>query len=920
MEGKPNVHDWRPEIRRRLANLQLEPTREAAIVEELAQHLADCYAELRASGATEAEAEHQTLAELSGNELLARELRRLKQQIPPEPIVLGANRRTNMIADLWQDLRFGARMLLKQPGFSLIAVLTLALGIGANTAIFSLVDSVLLKTLPVNQPEQLVIVATGAPGQQSPPGSSFSYPLFRELRDKQSSFSGIIARAVVTLSLRASGQAERVVGEVVSGNFFSVLGVPPLLGRVFTEADDQTPGAHPVAVISHHFWQRRLAADPNIVGKTIHLNGYPITVIGVTRPGFYGVEVGVGPDVRIPLMMYGLGRKTSIFEQRGISWLEVMARLKPGVSLQPAEAATDVIYQIAREPDVRQVTGEDATSRDFRGARIRLLSAAHGFSSLSHQFSPSLKILMCVAGIVLLITCLNVANLLLARAVARRKEMATRLALGAGRSRLARQLLTESLLLAVSGGLLGLFFARWGTDVLLRFLPQGFVPTLVEVKLDMRMLGFTLGVTLLAGMLFGLAPALQATRTDLIPALKAESGALAGGRRRWELRRLFVILQVALTLLLLVVAGLFGGSLQNLKALTAEYQTDQVLLLSFDPGQKGYSREQIRNFYAQLLEQAQTLPGVKQASIVRIRLFSSEFRGFGIEVEGYQPKPGEMMAVLVNMVEPKFFATMGLTLMQGRDFTPRDDERAPRVAIINEAVARRYFGGQSPLGRKLTLEDYQNLEIVGVMRDAKYRNLREEIPLTVYLPLQQTAQVTSRTLCVRTEGDPKALLPALRRVVQALDKDLPVFDVQTFTEQVNRSLNQERLVATLSGFFGVLALLLACIGLYGVMSYAVARRTNEIGIRMALGARPANVVRLVMREVFLLVLLGAGIGLTAALGATRLVSTLLFGLTPTDPLTITLATLLLIGVAGLAGYLPARRASRVDPIVALRSE
>ena len=470
---------------------------------------------------------------------------------------------------------------------------------------------------------------------------------------------------MILVSLSASGQAERVVCEEVSGNFFSVLGVPPLLGRVFTEADDQTPGAHPVAVISHHFWQRRLDADPNIVGKTIHLNGYPFTVIGVTRPGFYGVEVGVDPDVRTPLMMDGFGRKTSIFEQRSNSWLEVMARLKPGVSLQQAEAATDVVYQIAREPDVRQAPGDDASSRNFRASRIRLLSAAHGFSSLSRQFSPSLKILMCVAGIVLLIACLNVANLLLARAVARRKEMATRLALGAGRSRLARQLLTESLLLAVSGGLLGLFFARWGTDVLLRFLPQGFVPTLLDVKLDLRVLGFTLGGSLLTGLLFGLAPAVQSTRSDLLPALNAETTALTGGKRRWELRRLFVILQVALSLLLLVVAGLFGGSLRNLKALTAEYQTDQVLLLSVDPGQKGYSREQIRNFYAQLLEQAQQLPGVKQASIMRNRLFSGEFRRIGIEVEGYQPKPGEAMSALVNMAEPKFFETMGLALLGG---------------------------------------------------------------------------------------------------------------------------------------------------------------------------------------------------------------------------------------------------------------
>jgi predicted permease len=360
-----------------------------------------------------------------------------------------------------------------------------------------------------------------------------------------------------------------------------------------------------------------------------------------------------------------------------------------------------------------------------------------------------------------------------------------------------------------------------------------------------------------------------------------------------------------------------------LKALTAEYRTDQVLMLSVDPGQQGYSKEQLRNFYAQLLEQAQTLPGVKQASIVRNRLFSGEFRRFGIEVEGYQPEPGAEMAALVNMVEPKFFETMGLALLGGRDFTLQDNENGPRVAIINEAVARRYFGGQPPsalLGRKITLEDYKNLEIVGVMRDAKYRNLREEVPLTVYLPLRQTSQVSSRTLCVRSDGDPMALLPALRRVVQALDKDLPIFDALTYTEQVNRSLNLERLIAALSGFFGASALLLAAIGLYGVLAYSVARRTREVGIRMALGAQPDKVFRLVMAETLGLVLIGIVVGLGAALATTRFVSGLLYGLTPTDPVTLSLAVLLLVIVAALAGYLPARRAARVDPLVALRCE
>jgi len=820
---------------------------------------------------------------------------------------------------LFQDLRYGARMLMKSPAFTAAAVLSLALGIGANTAIFSLLDAVLLKMLPVRQPEQLVVVAAGAPGQPRR-GISFSYPVFRELRDQNSVFSGMFGHDVLPMSMSGGGQTERVLGELVSGNFFDVLGVNPQLGRVLTEADDRTPGAHGVTVISYNFWQRRFGADPQIVGQTISLNGYPFTVIGVAARGFQGVEVGVAPDVRIPIMMNTQVRPgPPIFENRGNMWLAVMARLKSGVSIEQAQAATDINFQIIREPDVRAIKGDSPDARMFKSARIYLDSAKTGASNLSRQFSQPLIVLMCLVGVVLLIACLNVANLLLARATMRRREIAVRLALGAGRFRLVRQLLTEGLLLSVLGGVLGMMFARWGTDVLLGFLPQGRVPTVLEIKPDLRMLGFTLGVTLLTGMLFGLAPALQATRPDLIAALKNET-AVVSGNRRWELRRLLVILQVALSLVLLVGAGLFVRSLRNLKAVDDGYNTDQVVTLTLDPAQSGYKLDQLRSLYSQLSERVSALPGVKAATYTRNVPMSGRYSRIGIEVPGYQARPDEEMAVLLNQAAPQFFATFGTPLLRGRDFNARDTPDAPKVVIVNDSLARYFFGAENPLGKRITLEVYKDLEIVGVVGDAKYRSLKEPVPQTAYIPFSQYPTLTQRTLCARASGNPSTLVAAIRREVRSLDPNLPIFNVKTFADQIDESVSRERLVALISSFFGVFALLLASLGLYGVMAYSVARRAREIGIRMALGARRASVLWLVLRETLFLVLIGIAIGLPTALVATRLTEGLLFGLTATDPLTIALATLVMITIAALAGYIPARRAARVDPMMALRCE
>jgi predicted permease len=825
--------------------------------------------------------------------------------------------------EMFQDLRFGARMLAKSPGFTAVAALSLALGIGANTAIFSLIDAVLLKRLPVKQPEQLVVVGIDAFRQPDKVISSFSYPVFRELREKNSVFSGMFAHDALLMFLSGGGQTERVLGELVSGNFFSVLGVNPHLGRVFTEADDQTPGAHPVAVISYNFWQRRFGGDPQIVGRTINLNRYPFTVIGVAAQGFHGVEVGVAPDVRIPIMMDGQVRPMSgppIFERRGNMWLAAMARLKPGVSIEQAQAGADAVFQVIREPDVRLVTGDSSDSRYFRSLRLRLESAKTGSSDLSRQFAQPLTVLMLLVGVVLLIACLNVANLLLARATARQKEIAVRLALGAGRFRLMRQLLTEGFLLSALGGALGFIFARWGTDVLLGFLPQGRIPTALEIKPDLRMLGFTLGLTILTGLLFGLAPAAQATRPDLIPALKQETASPSGRSRRWELRRLLVVLQVALSLVLLVGAGLFVRSLRNLRAVDDGYHTDQVVTMALDPAQSGYKIEQLRSFYAQLSERVAALPGVKSVTYTRNLPMGGGFSRIGIEAQGYQPRPGEEMAVLLNQTAPQFFGAFGIPLLMGRDFNTQDTPEAPKVVIVNESLARRFFGAESPIGRRITLENYKDLEIVGVVADAKYRNLKEAAPQTAYIPYSQYGVLGQRRLCARATGDAGALVAAIRREVRGLDPNLPVFNVKTFADQINESVSLERLVAMLSSFFGLFALLLAAIGLYGVMAYAVARRTREIGIRMALGARPGAVLWLAMRETLSLVFIGIVVGLPVALAASRLTEGLLFGLAPNDPLTVALATLALLASAALAGYLPARRAARVDPMVALRHD
>jgi predicted permease len=820
---------------------------------------------------------------------------------------------------LWQDLRYGVRMLLKSKTFTIVAVFSLALGIGANTAIFSLIDAVLLKLLPVEQPEQLYLIQNIGPRSQF--GNAPPYPCFEQFRERAQSFTGLAAFTRQSPKLRIDGQLEEVSGQLVSGNYFSLLGVRAALGRTLGSADDTVPGRGGpdglVAVISHNYWTRRFGRNPAVIGKVVQLDNNPVTIIGVTPPEFYGLFPGTEVNITLPMMTAGAETLT---EKKGW-WFQTVGRLKPEAPVEQARVELDTIFQAYMDG----INFNAEMRRDYY-ARIELAPASQGLNTLRQQFSRPLQTLMAIVALVLLIACANVANLLLARAAARRKEFAVRLALGAGRFRLVRQLLTESLLLVALGGLLGLVFARWGSTFLAGFFATGQRRFFVNLALDTRVLLFTAGVALLTGLIFGLVPALRATRVDPQAALK--DGASTTTRARSRLGKSLVVAQVALSLLLLVGAGLFLRTLHNLKNVDAGFEPGGVLTMRVQPVGEAYQGARLTNLWKDVAAHVERLPGVRSVSLSS----HSPLDGYSlvvlVEISGFTPRTVQDKVMQLNQVSPGYFQTFGIALKQGRGFTEADSENAPRVALLNEAAARFYFGDRSPLGAQAQFghdprreQPPPPYEIIGVVQDTRTQNLREPDAQTIYLPVAQArGQLRGLTLAVRAEGGQRELTRDVSNELRAASSDLLLTNVATLGEQVDRSLLQERLIATLSLFFGLLALLLACIGLYGVMSYDVARRTHEIGIRMALGAQPGNVLSLVVRETLLLVSIGIAIGLPVALAATRLAKGLLFGLTPNDPLTITLATLVMLAIAVLAGYLPARRAARVDPQVVLRHE
>src|SRR5262245_18853921 len=813
---------------------------------------------------------------------------------------------------LWQDLRFGARMLMKKPGFTLIAALSLALGIGANTAIFTWLKAIILQPLPgVAESHRLVMLHSVAQrsGNQA---IVVSYPDYKDYRDRNEVFSGLAAFNTDTFNLvDIGGQPERVFGSLVSGNFFEVLGVRASLGRTFAPDEDRTPGTHPVVVISHRLWQRRFAADPTLIGKTIRLNKRDFTVIGVAPEGFSGSCVGLALDLWAPLMMSPqLSQMGDPLNWRDNHWLLVIGRLKDGVTFEQAQInAQNIAAQLAKDYP-KDDEGIGATL-------FTLINEPNGAGLMA----PWFVVLMVVAGLVLLIACANVANLLLARAAGRGREMGIRVALGAGRGRLVRQMLTESLLLAVMGGAGGVLLAAWLSDAMSRMLPPMGFPLSLNLEWDYRVPGFALALTLLTVLAVGLVPALVATKVDPLVSIKNEAGAASSLMRRGRLRGALVVTQIAVSLVSLLCAGLFIRSLAEQRKANLGFDSDRALLVSMELFPSGYDEKRGVEFYRQLVARVAALPGIESASLssqVPPNLFPGSSAGFGIE--GYTPRADEMINIEYEVVAPRYFQTMRIPLVEGRDFSDADNAQSAPVAIVNETMARRYWGqGRSPVGKRLRAISGKWRTVIGVARDIKQFEPTEPTHPWAYTQYAQDYE-SMMTLVARTTSDPWQSLAGVRGVAHDLDPTLPVFDEKTLQTHSGVPLFLDRIAVTFLSAFGLLALALAAVGLYGVMAYSVTARTREIGIRMALGAQTSDVLKQVIKHGLGLTLIGVAIGLVVAFALTRLMESLLYGVSATDALTFTLVSLLLAAVALLACYITARRATKVDPMIALRYE
>ncbi len=943
--------DWREYVRSNLPPLSLGSEREMEIADEMAQHLESVYDDALSEGASEAEAFDRAKAHIKDWQVLESELIRSKrpvsgpfldQRLVREARIQSHNRSgETVMGSIAHDIRYGLRLLFRDKAFTAVAVLSLALGIGANVAIFSLVDTVLLKRLPVKKPQELILFDwvsgpklmagsvngnLGKDDQGLTTSTSFPYGSFTQFRDRAETLSDVFAFSDLDqLNINVDGQAEMASGQVVSGGYFKGLGVTPVLGRAINDEDDQ-PASEPVAVISYRYWQRRFGLDQAAIGKTISMNSAPFVIVGVTPRGFEGtLQVGNSPDFTIPISkepLVDIG--APMLSDHGSWWLRIMGRLKPGANSEQARASLESLFQQSAidERKLAEASNPPQSHEEPDMPILRATSGSQGLNEERSTYIEPLSILGAVVGLVLLIACANVANLLLARGATRQKEMAVRLALGAGKMRIIRQLLTESILIASVGGALGVLLAYWGKDVLLTLRPWGGAAMDIDLKLDLRVLSFALGISILTGIVFGVVPALRAAKVDLTPALKETSRSVIG-RSRFGLTKALVIVQVALSLVLLAGAGLLVQTLRNLNNIDVGFNTRNLLLFKISPRLSGYKTNQITELYSRMLERIDAIPGVSGATISRHALLSRSASIDIAYVDG-KPAPGSRDYTYVQRVSSNFFETMEIPLVMGRGLSEQDDERAAKVAVINQAMVRKYFPDENPIGEHFGFDakHSRDIEIVGVAKDAKYSFLRGQIPPTVYFPYKQQTSSFGGLMNfeVRTQGDPTALVPAIRGAVAEIDRNLPIFDLKTQTRQVDELLAEERLFATLSSFFGLLATALACIGLYGVMSYTVAQRTNEIGIRMALGATSSRVTVLVMRETMVLVVVGVLVGLGVTLATTRLIESMLYGLAPTDPLTISSAVMLMVIVAGLAGYIPARRAARVDPMVALRYE
>ena len=808
----------------------------------------------------------------------------------------------------WWDARYGVRIMRRSPVLTAAALLSLALGIGANTAIFSLANAVLRRPLPVQSPEQLERIAYV---QDSQTITTISYPIFRELQRGMRTLSGVIGRARVFTSIAAAGGgAQRAVVELVSGNYFEVLGVKPVRGRLLTAEDDSAPMAHRVAVISERYWREALKADGEALRAGVRIGGVSYAVVGVAPAPFFGVEVGTAPDAWIPITMVNQfyparNGSNAYLEFMGQLWMNALARRAPGVTREEAQAELNVVF-------ARFLT--EGASRRYRVLpTLRLESARRGLSLVRERLEEPLLILSALVGLVLLVACANVAGLLTARAAARRAEIGMRIALGAGRGRVMRQLLTESLVLSLMGGVLGLVFAAWGVRFLLGFLPAGQIALVLNVSSDARVLGITLAGSILCGLLFGLAPALHASGSGPLAAVKAPVPS-SGGRAGWEMGRVMAGLQVALSLSLVAGAGLFFESLRYTASVDLGMETDHVLTATVSPGDAGYGVERRADYYRELDARLGALPGIGAVGYAGGALLAGGFNQYG------RKAPASPESLAFSGGGGDFFAAIGNPMVRGRGFVPSDAHSSKKILVINEALARRDFAGMDPIGRRFKRYTPDN-EVVGVARDTRMRGIHDPPMATVYTDEDQDERpAESRVYYLRTAGDPARLTPALRRVVRELDANVPLTNIKTLADQKAEAMVRERFTATIAGFFGAVGLLLAGIGLYGVVSYAAVRRTREIGIRMSLGAGRGSVVWTVMRGSLLVAVGGIAAGLPLCLWLSKLASGLLFGVRPNDARVLAGTVAALVAVAAVAAMFPARRAARIDPVQALRAE
>jgi predicted permease len=808
---------------------------------------------------------------------------------------------------LFQDLRHAVRSLINTPSLTIAAVLSLGLGIGANTTVFSWVQAVLLRPIPGAHEPSALRVATleTREGRQR----SWSYPNYRDLRDRAKSLD-VVAQDDLAMSVAVDGQAERTYGALVSGNYFRVMGLQPQLGRLLGEEDDRTPSGHPVAVISHAYWQRRFAGDARIVGRQVTINNVPMTIVGVTPPDFLGSFLGIAASAWVPMAMQPDVAGGSRLEARGSGWMMAMARLRPGFSEDQAQAeAGAVLAQIAQEHP-----------GSFDGWRIRVLQPWQANWGAPSVLAPILGVLSVVVGLVLLIACANVANLLLARAVGRRREIAVRLSLGANRWRLVRQLLTEAFVVAGAAGVVGIAVTYWTYGLLMAFAPPTDMPINFGLRLDGGTIAYAVVASVLTGVFFGLMPALQTSRADTIHAIKEEAGrGASGGRTGQRLRNTLVVAQVAVCLVLLIGASLFVRSLQAAQHIDPGFDPDGVLIASVDLVPNGYTEDTGRQFQRRLLESIGSVPGIQTAALARqVPLGIGGTSSTGVRIDGYTPRADEDVTIVYNIVGPRYFETMRIPMAQGREFTREDTRDAARALIINETMARRYWADREAVGGRAWIGQVE-YTVVGIAKDIKYGQLSEAPIPYMYLALDQTFS-SQVVLHARSASAPATVLGAIRDVVRTLDGNLPLYDARTLEEHMRTAVFAQRMGANLLGVMGVLAVILAAIGLYGVIAYAVSQRTQEMGIRLALGAAPNDLLKMVLRHGLLVTSIGLGIGLTLAFAVAGFMQSMLPGITPRDPVTFIGVPAGLLAVALIAALIPARRASSVDPVVALRYE